>query len=303
MKWTNEKEEYLKENWKKFDDSYLAQQLGCTEQAVEAKRRRLKLLKVKKKIKNTKSYTYNEVKDLFNNRNYELISNEYIGYREQLYYICRKHKDYGIQHINLSDFLRGRGCMCCGRERTADAKKYPDEYYQKECEKRNFTFVKQEVTNGSTIIYYICNKHPQYGIQKKHISSFQVTIGCPHCNPSKTEKMLIDILDKYNIKYETQKRFDGCKDKYTLPFDFYLPDYNILIEYDGEFHYMPIRKGNMTDEDAANQLRIQKQRDEIKNKYCKENNIPLIRIPYWEKDNMEYFLFEKMKGIIDIQAA
>ena len=66
---------------------------------------------------------------------------------------------------------------------------------------------------------------------------------------------------------------------------------------------MPIRKGNMTDEGAANQLRIQKQRDEIKNKYCKENNIPLIRIPYWEKDNMEYFLFEKMKGIIDIQAA
>lgn len=300
LRWTNEQEKYLCENWEKYDDIYLAKQLGCTEQAVEAKRRRLKLFRVEKKIKNTKKYTYEEVRELFEERGYNLISKEYIGYREQLYYVCNKHKEYGVQHINFSDFLRGRGCIRCGYERTANAKKHPNEYYIIECKKRNFTFIKQESFNGVTYIYFICNKHPQYGIQRKLLCGFQKTIGCAHCNPSKTEIMLANILDKNNIMYITQKRFDDCKDKYTLPFDFYLPQYHILIEYDGEFHYIPIRKGDMTDEEAIDQLETQKRRDKIKTKYCNDNNIPLIRIPYWEKNNMECFLFEKMKGIINI---
>ena len=62
LRWSKEKEEYLIKNWKKYDDIYLGNQLGCTEQAVEAKRRRLKLFRVKKKIRNTKKYTYDEVK-------------------------------------------------------------------------------------------------------------------------------------------------------------------------------------------------------------------------------------------------
>lgn len=300
MKWTKEKEEYLLNNWDKYDDIYLAEQLGCTSQAVETKRRRLELFRVKKTIRNTKKYTYKEVKQLFEERGYELISTEYINYKEQLYYICKRHKEYGPQHINLTDFLRGRGCMKCGRERTANAKKHPDEYYIEECKKRNFTFVKQEAINNNTWVFFICNKHPQYGVQKKHIAGFCKTLGCVHCNPSKTESLLEDILDKHNINYVTQKRFSGCKDKYTLPFDFYLTDYNTLIEYDGEFHYRPIRKGSMTDEEAENQLNLQQRRDNIKTQYCKEHNIPLIRIPYWEKDNMECFLFEKLKGIINI---
>ena len=300
LRWSKEKEEYLIKNWKKYDDIYLGNQLGCTEQAVEAKRRRLKLFRVKKKIRNTKKYTYDEVKLLFEERGYELISTEYTGYRELLYYTCKKHKEYGSQHISFSDFLRGRGCICCGYERTANAKKHPDSYYIEECEKRNFTFVKQESIDRKTYIHFICNKHPQYGIQKKLLCGFQKTLGCVHCNPSKTETLLEDILDRNNITYITQKRFKGCKDKYTLPFDFYLPDYNILIEYDGEFHYMPIRKGKMTDEEAIKQLETQQRRDKIKTEYCNDNNIPLIRIPYWEKDNMECFLFEKMKGIINI---
>lgn len=55
LRWSKEKEEYLIKNWKKYDDIYLGNQLGCTEQAVEAKRRRLKLFRVEKKIRNTKN--------------------------------------------------------------------------------------------------------------------------------------------------------------------------------------------------------------------------------------------------------
>ena len=53
----------------------------------------------------------------------------------------------------------------------------------------------------------------------------------------------------------------------------------------------------MTDEEAIEQMKNTQQRDQIKTQYCKDNNIPLIRIPYWEKDNMEQFLLQKFKEL------
>lgn len=58
---------------------------------------------------------------------------------------------------------------------------------------------------------------------------------------------------------------------------------------------MPIRKGNMTNEEAIEHMKRTQKHDQIKTQYCKDNNIPLIRIPYWEKDDMEYFLFDELK--------
>ena len=71
-----------------------------------------------------------------------------------------------------------------------------------------------------------------------------------------------------------------------MPFDFYLPQYNICIEYDGEFHYKMI----MEYDEFINQ----KIRDTIKTVYCKENNIKLIRIPYWEFNNIENILIKEL---------
>lgn len=69
-----------------------------------------------------------------------------------------------------------------------------------------------------------------------------------------------------------------------MPFDFYLPMYNMAIEYDGEFHYRQIP--------GFNDLPSQQHRDEIKTQYCEENDIILLRIPYWDKDNIESILKE-----------
>ena len=54
----------------------------------------------------------------------------------------------------------------------------------------------------------------------------------------------------------------------------------------------------MTLKDAEEQLRIVQYHDAIKTQYCKDNNIPLIRIPYWERKNLECFLMDKIKEII-----
>ena len=95
------------------------------------------------------------------------------------------------------------------------------------------------------------------------------------CLLSKGEDKLQKILDKAQIKYEKQKKFSDCKYKYVLRFDFYLPDYNVCLEYDGIQHFQPTKFLHDNFEDR-------KKRDEIKDKYCKEHNIKLVRIPYWD---------------------
>ena len=72
-----------------------------------------------------------------------------------------------------------------------------------------------------------------------------------------------------------------------------MPDFNIAIEYDGEQHFYPVKFGS-TPNEALEKYKKTCLHDEIKNQYCKDNNIPLIRIPYWEKDNMQTFLFDEL---------
>ena len=118
--------------------------------------------------------------------------------------------------------------------------------------------------------------------------------GCPKCASYHNENKIDKILSKWGYTYTIQKRFNDCKDKKALPFDRYLDDFNILIEYDGEGHFDPIRRNGMSETRANEVLNKTKFHDKIKDEYCMKNNIPLIRIPYWESDNMEVFLFDKL---------
>ena len=106
---------------------------------------------------------------------------------------------------------------------------------------------------------------------------------CPKCKESKGEREVARVLDKMHIDYERQYKFENCKYKRCLPFDFYIPSLNVCIEYDGEYHY-EVRQGT---EDDLKQRHIW---DETKNVYCEQNNIRLIRIHYWEFNNIEQIL-------------
>lgn len=131
-----------------------------------------------------------------------------------------------------------------------------------------------EYVNMTTNIRFRCNECGKIFERKTNTIISQKLFYCSYCSKriSCGEREIIDILNKNNINYVHQKTFDDCKNKLPLPFNFYLPDKNILIEYDGELHY----------KDVFGNLERQKENDDIKNKYCKENNITLIRIPYWE---------------------
>ncbi len=109
------------------------------------------------------------------------------------------------------------------------------------------------------------------------------SVRCPRCagTISSYELKIINFLKKKKIKYIQQYRFEDCKLFKPLPFDFYLPEYNVCIEVDGEQHFARKMQTEKEFEDT-------KKRDKIKDEYCKDNGIKLIRIPYWEMNNKKY---------------
>lgn len=111
-----------------------------------------------------------------------------------------------------------------------------------------------------------------------------LSCGCRH--QSKWEMFITDYLISLNVTFQPQKRFKDCRNKKqtdTLPFDFYLPDYNVCIEYDGEHHFRPMDMWGGYEKFLINQ-----ENDRIKNKYCKNHNITLVRLPYtYSKKDIE----------------
>jgi hypothetical protein len=107
---------------------------------------------------------------------------------------------------------------------------------------------------------------------------------CPDCKQSKGEEKIKQSLDILNIKYTSQNKYQNCKYKRLLPFDILVTN-KLLIEFDGKQHYEPVKTWG-----GEKQLKIIQMRDDIKNNYCKQNHIPLLRIPYWEFDNIEEIL-------------
>jgi very-short-patch-repair endonuclease len=111
---------------------------------------------------------------------------------------------------------------------------------------------------------------------------------CPSCQVSKGENAIMVILEFHEINYISQKTFENLIGrKRPLKFDFYLPDFNTCLEYDGEQHFEPIKLfgGEKAFEEAQ-------KRDKIKNDFCEKNGIQLIRISYRDK------IIHKLKPIL-----
>jgi very-short-patch-repair endonuclease len=110
------------------------------------------------------------------------------------------------------------------------------------------------------------------------------TQSCGCVKESHGENKIRELLIQNNINFETQKNFsDFCyEDTKGKPrYDFYLPDYNILIEYDGKQHFSPIFGW-----DTEERFELRKKHDIDKNNYAKNNHFILIRIPYTHYNNL-----------------
>lgn len=111
------------------------------------------------------------------------------------------------------------------------------------------------------------------------VASSRLTLGRTRscgCNKrSKHEEWTKDILEKHNIEFTQEYRFQDCRNQFPLPFDFYLPEHNICIECQGQQHYISVEHFG-----GDEGFERRKQNDEIKKRYCKNHNIFLLEINY-----------------------
>lgn len=236
---------------------------------------------------------------LANGKNCEILNpQEYINMREKNLII--RHKKCGnIARTSLSNFESSKcGCVPCSNQMLSELKKLSYEYVKNQIEMKNNNKLVSKKYNGvHNLLDIECGSCGN--VFRSSLCNYiehNLTGKCPDCNcNSYGEYLLSLILNKYKILYIRQKKFDECKDKKVLPFDFYLPDYNLCIEYDGEGHYRPC----FGEESYLKTLL----HDSMKNWYCKWNDIDILRIPYWERNNLEKILIEKLNlpQIVDIK--
>jgi len=200
--------------------------------------------------------------------------------------ICSKH---GIFEQQPSHHLNGEGCQKCAYEQVSLKLSSNTEEFIEKSKKihgNKYDYSLVDYKGNNIKIDIICKKH---GIFEQMPLSHLRGNGCSNCKNSKGENEIYNYLKNKKIVFETQKFFDGCRNVNPLFFDFYLPKYNICIEYDGIQHFKPVEKFG-----GIKYLKENKIRDKIKNNYCKNNNINLIRIKYDEN------IIEKLNNIIYI---
>lgn len=197
----------------------------------------------------------------------------YTGTHHSVDVVCPKHGKFTILASNI---LANHGCPRC-KQRTPTKESFVEAANIKHF--NEYDYSKAIYINNNIKLEIICPKHGSFwSTPGNHLAGK----GCPKCKTSKGENKIRDILNSLNIVFVEQKRFKDCKDKKPLPFDFYLEDYNTCIEYQGEQHYMPVKRGNQTLEQLNEALKQVQFHDSIKRNYCKEKGIELLEIHYNE---------------------
>lgn len=114
--------------------------------------------------------------------------------------------------------------------------------------------------------------------------------GCPNCHSSSNETVIKDWLTNHKIEYVREYKFNDCKNKQSLPFDFYIPKYGVLIEMQGEQHFRPVKfRKTMSDEEAIEWFNYCQRLDNIKSSYAKEMGYTFVEIRFDEdiKDRLK----------------
>lgn len=230
------------------------------------------------KNKFTKEEFIKKSKQLYGDRyNYNLVN--YNGIHKKVKIICKEHGEF---QQTPSSHLQGRKCIYCAGKKIK-TKDFIKKLKMVHGDRYDYSLVKY--INAKSKIKIICQKHGIFEqISNEHLKG----CGCPKCVQTKGEKEISKLLVDNNIKFEVQKRFHNCKNIRPLPFDFYLPDKNIAIEFDGIQHFQ-INEFFGGEKEFKNTSK----KDKIKNNYCRENNIYLLRIKY--NDN----IFDILNKIIN----
>ena len=231
-----------------------------------------------------KKHTYDFVNEYIENFGYKLLSKKYIDQDKKLKIKCPKGH---IFKMSFCKFKQGQRCPECCKNKKMTHEEFMGKFYKQNPNANNIEILGTYI-NSTTKIKCRC-KVDKYEWETIPSVLLNQKCGCPQCNSSKGEKRIARYLNENNMYYEEQYKFKDCKFYKCLPFDFYIPSLNIIIEYDGKQHYEIVEWFGGLDGFIDTKIR-----DTIKNIYCKENNIKLIRIAYWDFDNIEEILNKKL---------
>lgn len=229
--------------------------------------------KCKSNIKKTNEQFIKEA-NLIHNNFYDYSNIEYNGKFTKLKIICPIHGDFEQE---ARFHLEGCGCQKCGWGRIGIAQSDTKEIFIEKAklihgDKYDYSLVNYK--NSIDKVKIIC---PMHGIFEQSPRNHLNGSSCKKCSESKGERKIREYLEENIIKYIPQHKFKECRYKNELVFDFYLPEYNICIEYNGAQHYRPVKYWG-----GEETLEKIKTRDKIKKEYCKNNGIKLIIIRYNE---------------------
>lgn len=240
------------------------------------------------KTKRTNESVIEDFKEIHGDSyNYSLVS--YENNTSKLTIICPIHGEFKMsykKHVN-----RKQGCKKCGIVKRSENRTLGFQDWINKFRKVHgdlYIYPNQNIVNGLTPIRIICKEHGEFWQKPSiHVDG----CGCQNCGKkySKGEETIKEILTKYCIKYKRQFTFSECKHQQVLQFDFYLPFLNILIEYNGEQHYRPIKYWGGCQE-YIKRLR----RDQIKRDFCSSNDLKLIEITYTEYNSIEEILVKEL---------
>jgi len=245
-------------------------------------------------IKLTNNQFITEAQKIHGLNTYQYHKVNYINNKTKVCIVCPKHFDFLQTPAN--HIYNSRGCPKCKIDKIRKLFKCNindliTKFQNIHKLVYDYSLISDDVyINNKSKVPIICHLH---GVFYQKISDHLSECGCPKCNRSKGELLIEEFLKSQNEQYEYQKRFKNCKNidtGYQLVFDFYLPNRNICIEYDGEQHFQPIKFQKMTQQQSVNKFQQTQKRDQIKDKYCKNNKIKLIRIPYQMKKEISNIL-------------
>lgn len=244
---------------------------------------------------------WSNLENICNEKGYKLITHKeaYTDKKMVIEYECPIHGKQSGLYCNI---INGHGCKQCGinvsalKQRNSSQKliQYISSYYNDK-----LLNPEEYLRAGESNLKILCGQCGKNVFVTSFINFKNGTQRCINCTRSisSNELKIRNFLDKHNIDYISEKTFQDCKDKGLLFFDFYLPNNNMIIEFDGEQHYnnnFHITRGI---EDPEGVFEKQKLHDEIKNQYCKDKGIHLLRIPYWEENHLEEILIKEL-GIL-----
>lgn len=184
--------------------------------------------------------------------------------------------------------LQGCRCMNC----VNNEKRLSTEEFIKRANiihNNKYDYSETNYIDYNTKLKIICPEHGAfYQLPNSHLQGY----GCHLCTRSRGEDKISLILSNNNVKYETHKKFlnDTLFGTKLFYVDFYLPDYNIVIEYNGGQHYFSVKYFG-----GEQKFQKQQERDFALRQFCKEHEIKLIEIPYTEFNNIETILKNELK--------